>query len=88
METSALADNKFLNNEHFNQNLTNSDEKNIMKKHLIFWYETVNLPKNVLETEKKYIRIKKYFPVESYLLGSYSFSASVSSTLPPTHFAT
>ncbi len=58
METSILSENKFLNNEHFKQNLSNSDEKNIMKKHLIFWYETVNLPKNVPKTEKNIFESK------------------------------
>jgi hypothetical protein len=75
LEISALPDNKFLNNEHFKQNLFNSDDKkNIMKKHLIFWHETVNPPKNVPEHEKKYIVAKKYFPTESSLLGSYASS--------------
>jgi hypothetical protein len=32
METSTLADNKFLNNEHFKQNLISSDEKKHYEK--------------------------------------------------------
>ena len=49
-----LQDNKLLNNQHFKQNLINSEKKHHDKTSKLL-YKTVNLPKNVPETEKKYI---------------------------------